>query len=113
MLPDLFFPPDSIVRRMLDAPPPAGFDCGRDAQNRFFYDWAWHDQQEGVSTTYLYYVQGILAAYATICMDSLELGSREKPKSIRHKEIAALKLAQLGVGRRFQGQGLGRMIVAS
>ncbi|HEU0302002.1 MAG TPA: GNAT family N-acetyltransferase, partial [Longimicrobium sp.] len=52
-----------------------------------------------------------LAAYATICMDSLELGTREKPYGIRYRYLSALKLAQPGVHRSFQGQGLGRLVV--
>jgi GNAT superfamily N-acetyltransferase len=104
--------PDQIVVRRLDEFPPAGFDCGRDAQNRFLRDSALRDQQEWLSCTYLHYVHGICAAFATVCMDSLPLGTREKPKSVRYKYVSALKLAQLGVDRRFQGLGIGREVIA-
>jgi GNAT superfamily N-acetyltransferase len=103
---------DDLAIRRLDGLPPLGFDCSRDAQTSFLYDRAWHDQQERLSTTYLYYVTGILAAYATVCMDALELGTRERLITIRYKMVSALKLAQLGVDRRFQGQGLGKLVVA-
>jgi ribosomal protein S18 acetylase RimI-like enzyme len=103
---------DDLVIRKLDGPPPLGFDCGRDMQNQFLYERAWEDQRERLSVTYLYFVKGMFAAYATICMDSLELGTREKVFKIRYKYVSALKVAQLGVHRAFQGMGLGRLVVA-
>jgi GNAT superfamily N-acetyltransferase len=102
---------DDLVIRKLDGAPPAGFDCGREAQNRFLYDRAWFDQQQRVSTTYLYQSSGILAGYATVCMDALVLGTREKPEGLRYKNIASLKLLQLGVHRAFQNRGLGTLAV--
>lgn len=96
----------------LAGPPPSGFDCAREAQNRFLYQQAWTDQEESISTTYLYSVQGVLAAYATVCMHAIILGTREKPRSIRYKQIPAVHLAQMGVDRRFQGTGMGRRILA-
>ncbi|HEX6370629.1 MAG TPA: GNAT family N-acetyltransferase [Longimicrobium sp.] len=100
------------VRKLEDVPP-SGFDCGRESQTRFLYDYAWHDQRQRVSTTYLYHVAELLAAYATVCMDAIPLGRRERPSAIRYQEIAALKLAQLGVDRLFQGRGYGSFAVAS
>lgn len=112
MIPDDLHPFSSIEADRLEGPPPPGFDCAREAQNRFLYEHAWSDQLEALSTTYLYHVQGVVAAYATICMHSIELGTREKPRSIRYKQISAVQLAQLGVDRQFQGEGLGRRIIA-
>ena len=102
-----------LSMRKLDGDLPPGFDCGRESQTRFLYDYAWHDQRQRVSTTYLYQAAGLLAAYATVCMDAISLGSRERPSAIRYQEIGALKLAQLGVDRLFQGRGYGAMAVAS
>ena len=106
------FPTDEIVVRTLDGPVEAGFDCGREEQNRFLYERAWLDQEAQVSVTYLHYVQGILAAYATVCMDALPLGRREREPGVLYQDIGALKLAQLGVHLSFQGAGLGRLVVA-
>lgn len=99
--------------RKLEGDPPSGFDCGRDAQTRFLYERAWHDQRQRVSTTYLYYLTGLLAAYTTVCMDSIPLDRRERPSTIRYGEVGALKLAQLGVDHSFQGHGYGAMAVAT
>ena len=112
MRPDTPFSLEDVLRRHLDEPPSRGFDCGRDAQNRYLYDRAYDEQQQMLSATYLYYVSGILASYVTVCMDGVVLGTRERPVSIPYKQVSALKLAQLGVDAHFQGHGLGAFVVA-
>jgi GNAT superfamily N-acetyltransferase len=107
------FSADDLVVQKLDGVPPPGFDCGRDTQTRFLYEYAWHDQRQRVSTTYLYHVSDLLAAYTTVCMDAIPLDRRERPGTIRYRETGALKLAQLGVDQAFQGRGYGAMAVAS
>ena len=66
----------SLTSSKLDDPPLFSFDCGRSEQNEFFLGRAWADQQDSLSTTYLYYVSGLVAAYATVLMDSLALDRR-------------------------------------
>lgn len=103
---------DELVILRLDGPPEEGFDCGRAEQTAFFYDRAYEEQQARLSVTYRYYVRGILAAFATVCMDALPLSRRERGGSIRYREVSALKLAQLGVNLSFQQMGLGKIVVA-
>lgn len=103
---------DELVVRKLDGPPQPGFDCGSPEQNAYLYDHAWRDQQEMVSVTYCYYVQGILAAYVSVLMDGLSLAFRERGIRIRYETVGATKLAQLGVDTRFQGRRLGARILA-
>jgi len=95
----------------LDTEPLFAFDCGRDDQNEFLRRWAWPDQNARLSTTYLLDVNGLVAGYITVCMDSLPLSRRERGVEIRYRNVSALKLAQLGVDRRFQGMGIGREAV--
>jgi ribosomal protein S18 acetylase RimI-like enzyme len=102
---------EDIAFRRLDGPPEHGFDCGRPEQTMFLYERALADQEAQLSVTHLYYVQGILGAYATVCMDALPLGRREREPAMRFQEVGALKLAQLGVSLTFQGMGLGRFVV--
>ena len=103
---------DNLVVRKLDGPPKPGFDCGHHEQNIFLYEHAWADQQELVSTTYLYYVNGMLAGFATVSMDGLPLAFRERGIRLRYETLGATKLMQLGVDVRYQGRGLGETIVA-
>ena len=46
------------------------FDCGRAEQTTFFHESAYEDQLALLSVTYRYYVRGMLAAFATVCMDA-------------------------------------------
>jgi GNAT superfamily N-acetyltransferase len=96
----------------LDGPSPAEFDCGRDDQNLFLRERAWLDQQALLSTTYLLKDGWKLAAFATLCMSGVSLHRYERGPAIRYQDVGALKLAQLGVDRAFQGRGLGGDVVA-
>jgi GNAT superfamily N-acetyltransferase len=107
-----YFSLEDVVVRQLEGPPDYGFDCGRAEQTSFLYDWAEVDQEEQLSATYLYYVRGMLAAYATVCMDALPLDRRERDVGVRFQEASALKLAQLGAAQSFQAMGLGTLVVA-
>jgi len=105
------FPLDELVVRAMDGSPDSGFDCGRADQTDFLYERAWEDHQAQLSVTYLYYFGGILAAYATVGMDALPLARSERDPAMRYRDVSAMKLAQLGVHRPFQGMGLGRVVV--
>ena len=78
---------DDLVVRRLAGPPETGFDCGREEQTAFLYERAWEDQQALLSVTYLYHLNGILAAYATICMDAITLSRRERGVAVRYQEV--------------------------
>lgn len=103
---------DEFVILRLDGPPEEGFDCGRAEQTVFFYERAYEEQLALLSVTYIYYVRGMLAAFATVCMDALPLSRKERDSSIRYREVSALKLAQLGVNLPFQRMGIGKIVVA-
>jgi GNAT superfamily N-acetyltransferase len=106
------FLPDEITSRRLEDSLLPPFDCGREAQNEFLHAWAWRDQEEWLSTTHVYFVRGIFAAYAAVSASSLVLGTREKPQAVRHRAVGALKLLQLGVDGLFQGRGVGSVVIA-
>lgn len=99
--------------RVLRGPPEAGFDCGREEQTRFFSQRAWTDQQAQLSVTHCYFLGGVLVAYATLCMDAIPLGKKERESDVRYPSVGAVKLAQLGVAVPFQGVGIGKLVVAS
>jgi predicted N-acetyltransferase YhbS len=100
-----------LAKQRLEGLPPQGFDCRREAQNSFLYDLAWPDQRQRLTTTYVYHTAGEMVAYMTVCMDAVVLGTREKPAALRYKNLAALKLAQLGVDHKLSGRGLGTLII--
>lgn len=102
---------DDFEIQMLDGPAPRRFDCGRDDQNAYLHERAWADQQEWISTTYLFFVEGLPAAYSTLCLDSVPLARDERGPAILFGRVGAVKLAQLGVHHSFQGHGLGATAV--
>jgi ribosomal protein S18 acetylase RimI-like enzyme len=103
--------PDDMEACAIDGQPPAGFDCGRETQNRFLYARAWRDAKAAVSVTHLVFIKGLLAGYITLMMDRIALGPDEKPKGVTWRLVPALKIAQLAVDRRFSGYGLGKFLV--
>lgn len=102
---------DDIEACAIDGQPSAGFDCGREAQNRYLYARAWRDAKAAVSVTHLVFIKGLLAGYVTLMMDRIALGPEEKPKGVTWRLVPALKIAQLAVDRRFAGNGLGRLLL--
>lgn len=102
---------DDLEMRTLDGPPPSGFDCGAADQNDFLYLRAWPDACHGISVTHMLYIKGIPAAYVTLLSDRIQLGPKEKPKGVTYQFVPAMKVGQLGVDRRFAGQGLGRYLL--
>ena len=68
---DYLASPDEVVVLRLDGAPEDGFDCGRAEQTDFFYERAYEEQLARLSVTYRYYARGILAAFATVCMNAL------------------------------------------
>lgn len=114
---DLTFSPgapwtlDDLDTRILEAPPPADYDCGAEEQNRFLHERAWRDHAQGISATHILYVKGIPAAYVTLMTDRIKLGPKEKLKGISYELVPAVKIAQLAVALQFSGYGLGRFMV--
>ena len=62
--------------------------------------------------THCYYHDGVLAAYAAVCMDAIPLGKKERESDVRYPQVGAVKLAQLGVSVPFQHMGIGRLVLA-
>jgi GNAT superfamily N-acetyltransferase len=110
-LPDAPFSRDDLEMRIIDGPPPVGFDCGVEEQNAFLYCRAWKDHCRGVTVTYLLFAKGILAAYVTLMTDRIRLGPRERAKGLSYQIVPAIKIAQLAVSRPFATFGLGRYLV--
>ena len=105
-------PLDDLTVHVLDGPPEWGFDCGRADQTEFLYERAWEDQQALLSVGHLPVLpQRDTGGIRYVCIDALPLSRRERGE-VRYQEVGALKLAQLGVHRSFQGRGLGRFLVA-
>ena len=58
-------PFEDLDGHKLDGLPLFDFDCGSPEQNSFLHERAWPEQQDSLSTTYLFFRGGMLAAYVT------------------------------------------------
>lgn len=95
----------------LNGPVTERFDCGDPDQNNFLINLAWEHQQAGLSVTYVALIGGMLAGYVTLVMSEIELSRSERPSSVPFARIGALKVAQMAVDTKFQGQGLGKLLL--
>jgi GNAT superfamily N-acetyltransferase len=93
------------------APPLADFECPRPEQTEYFVKHAWENQQQSVSVTYVLLSKGTLVGYVTLTMDEIPLAKPERPEGIVFSRLPALKLAQMGVHKDFNGNGFGHELV--
>ena len=89
--------------------PVEGFDCGKEALNRFLARHALQAQQAGGSTTYLALEGDLIIGYFTLAVGHVE--HAEAPERVarglsRHP-VPVMLLARLAVASNQQGLGLG------
>jgi GNAT superfamily N-acetyltransferase len=75
-----------------------GFDCGREALNRFLIRYAFQNQQAGASQTYVALADEKVAGYYTLAVGQVEYS--EAPERL-------MLLARLAIVTAWQGKGLG------
>ncbi len=78
---------------------------------KYFVKYAWDNQQQSVSVNYVLLFKGTLVGYVTLTMDEIPLAKPERPGGIVFSRLPALKLAQMGVHKDFNGNGFGRELV--
>ncbi len=96
-----------------DAGELAYFDCGDSDMNEFLREESLDQQMQNLSKTYLLYYMGELAAFCSICADSIKLHYEEKQGERLSRNVApAIKIARLGRDIKFSGLGLGRFMIS-
>ena len=86
-----------------------GFDCGREALNRFLIRYAWQNQQAGASQTYIALADEQVAGYYTLVVGQVEYddASERLKKGLARHPVPIMLLARLAVSAHWQGMGLG------
>jgi GNAT superfamily N-acetyltransferase len=86
-----------------------GFDCGREALNRFLIRYALQNQQAGASQTYVALADAEVAGYYTLVVGQVEYdGAPERlTKGLARHPVPIMLLARLAIARHWQGKGLG------
>ena len=98
--------------------PVGPFDCGNADLNHFLTteEVVWYER-ERVGRTYLVLFKGDLAAYFTVSQGGLRTEylkswrSFSRMAEMRLEAIPALTIGRLAVDRRYQGRGIGRILV--
>jgi GNAT superfamily N-acetyltransferase len=93
----------------------AGFDCGHEALNNFLQNYAWQNNKNKSSRTYVSICQnsGIIAGYYSLSYGSI--GHHEATTKVKHRmpkyPIPVMILARLAVDIRYRNIGLGRSLL--
>jgi len=105
--------PDRRVEKLLRDHVIEGFDCGREALNRYLLRYAWQNQQAGASQTYVGIVGDAIAGFYTLAVGQVtrEEAPERLTKGLAKHPIPIMLLARLAVDRRWHGQGVGKALL--
>jgi len=97
------------IEKLLRGHAVEGFDCGREALNRFLIRYTWQNQQAGASQTYIALADEQVAGYYTLVVGPVEYddASERLKKGLARHPVPIMLLARLAVSARWQGMGLG------
>lgn len=102
-----------LPRELLDAR--SRFDCGAPALNRYLAETASQHETRNITRTFCGEIDGVLSGYyaltnATVDVSALPPDVIKKYKLPTH-QLPVVRLARLAVDSRFQGQGLGQILL--
>jgi ribosomal protein S18 acetylase RimI-like enzyme len=112
-MPTEIHPLSTLPRALLDAR--SGFDCGTPALNQYLAQKAAQHEARNITRTCCAERDGALAGYysltnATVDVSALSLEVIKQYKLPTHL-LPVVRLARLAVDSRFQGQGLGQILL--
>lgn len=86
-----------------------GFDCGREALNRFLVRYALQNQQAGASQTYIALADEAVAGYYTLVVGQVEYSAalERLTKGLGRHPVPIMLLTRLAIATSWQGKGLG------
>ena len=90
-----------------------GFDCGKQPLNDFLIRHALSSQQGNSSRTYVNVQEGCVAGYFTLAASAVlfESAPERMSKGLARHAVPVILMARYAVDVRFQGQGLGGLLV--
>jgi GNAT superfamily N-acetyltransferase len=105
--------PDRRVEKLRRDHATEGFDCGREALNRYLQRYAWQNQQAGASQTYVGIVGDAIAAFYALAVGQVTHGEAPErlTKGLARRPIPIMLLARLAVDRIWRGQGVGKALL--
>ena len=87
-----------------------GFDCGREALNRFLARFALANQQANASQTYVALANAEIVGYYTLAYGQVEYEDAPErlTKGLARHPVPVMLLARLAIASGWQGKGLGK-----
>ena len=93
----------------------SAFDCGSEPLNRYLVQQVTQDIRRRVAACFVAVEQDAIAGYYTLASAGIaltDLPADTAQKLPRYPSVPAVRMGRLAVHRRFQGQGLGGVLVA-
>jgi ribosomal protein S18 acetylase RimI-like enzyme len=108
--------PPFRIEPLADAHDRTAFSCGEEALDRYFQTQATQDIRRRVANCFVAIEQstGAVAAYYTLSAASMpftDLPTEVTKRSPRYPTLPAVRIGRLAVDRRFQGRGLGGVLL--
>lgn len=91
------------------------FDCGDDSLNGYFRQQARQDEQRRLNAVHVAVDETLhneVIGYYTLCATSVKTDNLPATRKLPNYPIPAILLGRLAVDTRFQGRGLGKILVA-
>jgi ribosomal protein S18 acetylase RimI-like enzyme len=94
----------------------SGFHCGEEALDRYFHTQATQDIRRRIANCFVAVeaITGLVAAYYTLSSASIpvvDFPPEEAKRLPRYPSLPAVRIGRLAVDQRFQGHGLGAMML--
>ncbi len=106
-------PLSRLPRELLDAR--SNFDCGTPALNQYLAQKASQHEAKNITRTWCVERNGALAGYHSLTNASVDVSALPPDTMKKYKlpthQLPVVRLARLAVDSRFQGQGLGQILL--
>ncbi len=88
------------------------FDCGSEELNVFLKCYAHQNDKNRLGRSFVFFEENVPVGFVTLC--SAAIAFNELPKSLKlpRYPIPAIRIARLGIDRRFQGKGYGKELLS-
>jgi predicted N-acetyltransferase YhbS len=106
-------PLSKLPKDLLDAR--SQFDCGTPALNRYLAETASQHEKRNITRTFCGEKDGVLFGYYALTNANVDVGALPPEVVKKYKlpthQLPVVRLARLAVDSRFQGQGLGQVLL--
>ena len=89
------------------------FDCGEENLNKYIRTYAYMNDENNLSKTFICEDNGNIVGFVTLCNAQIEFD--EMPASYKHSmpkyPVPSVKIARLAIDKKYQGMGYGKSLL--